>query len=91
MRRPVRHPGTAGFGLVLALAARVLARDRYLTWPFPDAQGSHVPGAYDGTGAPVSCARGPVTSTGTCALKIAAGYVLRPGHENDSCYFLLRL
>jgi hypothetical protein len=26
------QPGTAGFGLVLALAARVLAQDRYLTW-----------------------------------------------------------
>jgi len=23
--------------------------------------------------------------------KIAAGYVLHPSHENDSCYFILRL
>ena len=43
------RPGTAGFGLVLALAARVLAQDRYLTWHFPDALESHVLGAYDGT------------------------------------------
>jgi hypothetical protein len=41
--------GTAGFELVLALAARVLAQDRYLTWHFPDALESHVLGAYYGT------------------------------------------
>jgi GNAT superfamily N-acetyltransferase len=35
--------------------------------------------------------RSPVTSTGNYALKIAAGYVLHPSHENDSYYFLLRL
>ena len=33
----------------------------------------------------------PVTSTENYALKIAAGYVLHPSHENDSYYFLLRL
>jgi hypothetical protein len=51
--RPVQmkgvKPGTAGFGLVIALAARVLAQDRDLTWHFPDLLESHVPGAYDGT------------------------------------------
>lgn len=35
--------------------------------------------------------RSPVTSTENYALKIAAGYVLHPSHENDSYYFLLRL
>jgi GNAT superfamily N-acetyltransferase len=34
---------------VLALAARVLAQERYLTWHFPDALESHVLGAYYGT------------------------------------------
>jgi GNAT superfamily N-acetyltransferase len=43
------QPGTAGFERVLALAARVLAQDRYLTSSFPDAQESHVLGAFDGT------------------------------------------
>ena len=43
------QPGTAGFEAVLALAARVLTQDRYLTWHFPDALESHVLGAYDGT------------------------------------------
>jgi hypothetical protein len=33
------QPGTAGFEAVLALAARVLTQDRYLTWHFPDARG----------------------------------------------------
>jgi GNAT superfamily N-acetyltransferase len=42
------QPGTAGFELVLALAARVLAQDRYLTWHFPDALESHVLGAEAG-------------------------------------------
>lgn len=35
--------------------------------------------------------RSPVTSTENYALKIAAGYVLHPSHENDSYYFLLHL
>ncbi len=35
--------------------------------------------------------RSPVTSTENYALKMAAGYVLRPSAENDSYYFLLRL
>jgi GNAT superfamily N-acetyltransferase len=35
--------------------------------------------------------RSPVTSVENYALKIAAGYVLHPSHENDSYYFLLRL
>jgi GNAT superfamily N-acetyltransferase len=35
--------------------------------------------------------RSPVASTENYALKIAAGYVLHPSHENDSYYFLLRL
>jgi GNAT superfamily N-acetyltransferase len=35
--------------------------------------------------------RSPVTSAENYALKIAAGYVLHPSHENDSYYFLLRL
>jgi hypothetical protein len=43
------QPGRAGFELMLALAARVLAQDRYLTWHFPDALDSHVLGAYYGT------------------------------------------
>ena len=42
------QPGTAGFELVFALAARVLAQDRYLTRHFPDALESHVLGAYYG-------------------------------------------
>ena len=42
------QPGTAGFELVLALAARVRAQDRYLTRHFPDALESHVLGAYYG-------------------------------------------
>jgi ribosomal protein S18 acetylase RimI-like enzyme len=37
------------------------------------------------------CSRSPVTSSENYALKIAAGYVLHPSHENDSYYFLLRL
>ena len=43
------QPGAAGFELVLALAARVLAQERYLTWHFPDALESDVLGAYYGT------------------------------------------
>jgi GNAT superfamily N-acetyltransferase len=35
--------------------------------------------------------RSPVASGENYALKIAAGYVLHPSHENDSYYFLLRL
>lgn len=35
--------------------------------------------------------RSPVTSVENYALKLAAGYVLHPSHENDSYYFLLRL
>jgi len=35
--------------------------------------------------------RSPVTSAENYALKIAAGYVLHPSHQNDSYYFLLRL
>ena len=35
--------------------------------------------------------RSPVTSVENYALKVAAGYVLHPSHENDSYYFLLRL
>jgi len=35
--------------------------------------------------------RSPVTSVENYALKIAAGYVLDPSHENDSYYWLLRL
>jgi GNAT superfamily N-acetyltransferase len=35
--------------------------------------------------------RSPVTSVENYALKIAAGYVLHPSHENDSYYWLLRL
>jgi GNAT superfamily N-acetyltransferase len=151
--RDVR-PGSADFGKVLSLAARVLAQDRYLVSSVPDAQESHVLGAFDGTrctgflryliqvigaeagrpavmhhGEPlregyveafgvdprlrrrgvgtalqqhaarqcriVGCyqlrSRSPVTSTENYALKIAAGYVLHPSHENDSYYFLLRL
>jgi GNAT superfamily N-acetyltransferase len=42
------QPGTADFEMVLALAARILAQDRYLTLSFPDAQESHVLGAFDG-------------------------------------------
>jgi GNAT superfamily N-acetyltransferase len=43
------QPGTADFEVVLALAGRVLAQDRYLTSSVPDAQESHVLGAFDGT------------------------------------------
>ena len=35
--------------------------------------------------------RSPMTSAENYALKIAAGYVLHPSHENDSYYFLRRL
>jgi GNAT superfamily N-acetyltransferase len=35
--------------------------------------------------------RSPVTSVENYALKVAAGYVLHPSHENDSYYFLRRL
>jgi hypothetical protein len=52
-RRRVRvrevQPGTAGFELVLALAARVLAQDRQLAARFPHAQDSVVLGAFDGS------------------------------------------
>jgi GNAT superfamily N-acetyltransferase len=43
------EPGTAEFGDVLALAARVLAQDRYLASSFPHAQESHLLGAFDDT------------------------------------------
>jgi hypothetical protein len=43
------QPGTAGFELVLALAARVLAQDRYLVSRFSHARESHVLGAFDRT------------------------------------------
>jgi GNAT superfamily N-acetyltransferase len=53
--RPVQvkdvQPGTAGFELVLALAVRVLAQDRYVTWHFPDALESHVLGLIQVLGA----------------------------------------
>jgi GNAT superfamily N-acetyltransferase len=42
------QPGTAGFELALALAARVLAQDRHLASRFPYAQESHVLAAFDG-------------------------------------------
>ena len=147
-------PGTAEFGKVLGLAARVLAQDRHLTSVLPTAQESHVLGAFDGSrcvgflryliqvigaeeGRPAvmhngallregfveafgvdpqlrrhgigttlqrhtaqrcrsaGCyqmrSRSPVTSSENYALKIAAGYVLHPSHENDSYYFLRRL
>ena len=35
--------------------------------------------------------RSPVTSVENYALKVAAGYVLQPSHENESYYFLRRL
>jgi GNAT superfamily N-acetyltransferase len=35
--------------------------------------------------------RSPVECAENYALKISAGYVLHPSHENDSYYFLLRL
>jgi GNAT superfamily N-acetyltransferase len=35
--------------------------------------------------------RSPVTSGENYALKIAAGCVLHPSHENDSYYFIRRL
>ena len=148
------QPGTPGFELVLALAAQVLAQDRYLVSRFPHAQESHVLGAFDRrrcvgflryliqvigaeegrpavirNGQPLSegyveafgvdphlrrrgigtalqqhatskcriagCYQirslSPVTSVENYALKIAAGYVLHPSHENDSYYFLLHL
>jgi hypothetical protein len=45
-----------------------------------------------GPGCGCRCVRSsPVTSGENYALKIAAGYVLHPSHENDSYYFLLRL
>jgi hypothetical protein len=43
------QPGTSGFERVLALAAGVLAQDRYLVSRFPHTQESHVLGAFDGT------------------------------------------
>src|SRR5690349_11314890 len=46
--RDVR-PGGPGFGLVRALATRVLAQDRYLTSPMPGALESRVLGAFCGT------------------------------------------
>jgi GNAT superfamily N-acetyltransferase len=148
------QPGTADFEQVLALAALVLAQDRYLVSSVPGVQESHVLGAFDRTrcagflryliqvigaeggkpsvlhhGEPLregyveafgvdpqlrrrgvgtalqqhaarqcriaGCwqmrSRSPVTSAENYALKIAAGYVLHPSHENDSYYFLLRL
>jgi GNAT superfamily N-acetyltransferase len=148
------QPGSADFGEVLSLAARVLAQDRYLVSNVPGVRESRVIGAFDGTrcagflryliqvigaeagrpavmhhGEPLTegyveafgvdprlrrrgigtalqqhaarqcriagCyqmrSRSPVTSTENYALKIAAGYVLHPSHENDSYYFLLRL
>lgn len=42
------QPGTAGFELALALAARVLDQDRHLASRFPYAQESHVLAAFDG-------------------------------------------
>jgi hypothetical protein len=33
--------------------------------------------------------RSPVASAENYALKIAAGFVLHPSHQNDTCYFLL--
>jgi GNAT superfamily N-acetyltransferase len=42
------QPGKAGFELALALAARMLAQDRYPDLAFPDAPESGVPGAHDG-------------------------------------------
>jgi GNAT superfamily N-acetyltransferase len=35
--------------------------------------------------------RSPVTSTENYALKLAAGYVLHPSHDNDSYYFIKHL
>jgi hypothetical protein len=35
--------------------------------------------------------RNPGRSGMMAGWKIAAGYVLHPSHENDSCYFILRL
>jgi hypothetical protein len=43
------QPGSADFGQVLALAARLLAQDRYLVSSVPGAQDSRVLGAFDGT------------------------------------------
>jgi hypothetical protein len=42
------QPGTAGYGQVVALAAQVLAQDRYLVSSVPGAQESHLLGAFDG-------------------------------------------
>jgi GNAT superfamily N-acetyltransferase len=148
------QPGTAGFELVLALAARVLAQDRYLNLALLASEGVPCARRFDRTrcvgflryliqvigaeaGRPpvlrnsqplsegyveafgvdpqlrrrgigtalqqhaarqcriAGCyqmrSRSPVTSGENYALKIAAGYVLHPSHENDSYYFLLRL
>jgi hypothetical protein len=35
--------------------------------------------------------RSPASSTENYAAKLAAAYVLHPGHENDSYYFLKKL
>jgi GNAT superfamily N-acetyltransferase len=43
------QPGSGDFGQVLALAARVLAQDRYLVSSVPGAEESRVLGAFDGT------------------------------------------
>jgi hypothetical protein len=43
------QPGSADFGQVLALAARVLAQDRHLVSSVRGAQESRVLGAFDGT------------------------------------------
>jgi hypothetical protein len=50
------QPGTEGFELALALAARVLAQDHYLTWDFPDALESHVLALITAPAASVPCA-----------------------------------
>jgi GNAT superfamily N-acetyltransferase len=42
------QPGTVGYGQVVALAAQVLAQDRYLVSSVPGAQESHLLGAFDG-------------------------------------------
>ena len=43
------QPGSADFGQVLSLAARVLAQDRYLVSNVPGVRESRVIGAFDGT------------------------------------------
>src|SRR5580704_10494813 len=43
------QPGSADFEQVLALAARVLAQDRYLVSSVPSVQESRVLGAFEGT------------------------------------------